>query len=508
MGIDLGTTFSTASYYDEGRVETLEINGSKLVPSVVWYPEDGSPAVVGKSAMHMTVQKPERVVSLIKREMGTENYRHPHTGKSAAEVSAEILKHLKSEAEQFLAEEVKDAVITIPAYFGEIERAHTREAGQLAGLNVVQLLPEPHAAALAYAVEQVANVEDKYLLVYDLGGGTFDVTVIHTTRKSGGDANVLDIRTVAKDGDSRCGGADWDQVLFELVSARLSEKYGHEVSQDKREAALVLENCEERKRNLSDLSSTIILGATALHEVEVSRKDFERNSKDLVFKTKVKLQSVLKEARASNPDIDSSGLTVLLAGGSTRMPMIPAMLEEVLGSPPLSYKNPDLLVSIGAAYWGHLVHGESVKSKKGGLVAVKPGGLMDLATQGVGVRVFTGGLSSDQEIIENVIPRGSAYDGEEFASGGLTTRSDNQTSVQLPIYEGNSTKVENCRFLASFQITGLPPRPAGQPITVYLSFDHDGVIRGRGVDDLTQKEVKITIDRNNIKAGGGARASG
>ncbi|MFQ6009266.1 MAG: Hsp70 family protein, partial [Candidatus Zixiibacteriota bacterium] len=236
-GIDLGTTYSAISWYDSynNRVETIDLetaDGDKVLRSVVYYPGDGNPPVVGETAWNAAKQSPERVIVGIKRSMGDDFKTAPidDVEYTPQEVSAEILKVLVADAQTFLGEEVKDVVITVPAHFGDNERAATEEAGQLAGLNVLGLLPEPHAAALAFSVEKVADIVDKYLLVYDLGGGTFDVTLIHATTATDADNAInLKIETLCKDGNRQLGGLDWDKVLAEIVAEKVMQEHGVDV---------------------------------------------------------------------------------------------------------------------------------------------------------------------------------------------------------------------------------------------------------------------------------------
>jgi molecular chaperone DnaK len=494
VGIDLGTTQSSVSFVEGDSVETIELeaaNGSTLLPSVVYYPEDGGDPVVGVAAKHQKEVYPDRVVDLIKRSMGEQEHRHEGTGKTPPEVSSEILKTIRREAGNYLGEEVEDAVITVPAYFGEYERAHTREAAELAGLNVLSLLPEPHAAALAYSVSKPAKVENRHLLVYDLGGGTFDVTLIHVTRKKTGAGSHLAIETLEKAGDKRCGGADWDRALFEIVAKALAKEHGFDAMGDPRSEAHLLEKCEQAKRDLSRAKSAIVVGEDPVHEVEVTRVAFRRAVRDLLFSTQTSLELVLHKAEQKG--VAKEDISVMLCGGSSQMPMVGNMIKRVMGRRPMVHANPELLVSVGAAYWAQLATGELVETSKG-QVSVEEGGLKDSAASGIGVSLSRDSRPDAGKYVRNIIPAGSAYDGTEYRIEARTIV-DRQTSVSLPFYEGDSEDLDECKFLGMFKLTGLPRRGKGQPIDVYLAYDSDGIIKGRGVDRQSATKVDIIIER-------------
>ncbi len=370
-GIDLGTTYSAISWYDgfNNRVDTIDLesaDGAKILRSVVYYPGGGHPPVVGDAAWNAARQAPDRVVVGIKRSMGTGFMVGPIDGErySPPQVSAEILKTLAKDAQAFLGEEVKDVIITVPAYFGDNERAATEEAGKLAGLNVLQILPEPHAAALAYAVEKVADVHDKNLLVYDLGGGTFDVTLIRASAGgSGADVN-LKIETLCKDGNAALGGLDWDRILAEIVAEKVQQAHGVDVKQDPKNEAVLLDNCEKAKRLLSKVPSVTVMADLAGHQAEVTVDEFEDRTRDLVMQTRLLVEHVLDEAERAH-GIKKDQIEILLTGGSSKMPMVRKMIEGVMGRPPRQYGNPELLVTIGAAYRGHLLDGTVTRPDRG-----------------------------------------------------------------------------------------------------------------------------------------------
>jgi molecular chaperone DnaK len=508
-GIDLGTTYSAISWYDtyNTRVDTIDLesaDGAKTVRSVVYYPA-GGPTVVGDAAWNAARQFPERVVAGIKRSMGMGYRTQPIDGKaySPQEVSAEILRVVSRDAQTFLGEEVKDVVITVPAYFGDNERAATEEAGKLAGLNVLALLPEPHAAALAFAVDKAADIMDRYLLVYDLGGGTFDVTLIHAAAApiAGGPIS-LKIETLCKDGNAQLGGLDWDRALAEIVAEKIMQQHGVDVWQDPKNEAALLDNCEKAKRHLTRMSNVSVVGDLANHQVDVTLSEFEDRTRDKLLQTEMLLAHVLEEAEKQG--IGRDRIEVMLTGGSSKMPMVRKMIEGVLGRPPMQHRNPELLVTIGAAYWAHLLEEGSVVvvpvAKSDGTVektpvVVKPGGLSDQTLYAVGVEVLRYDAQGEIKHYNSVIiPANSDY-GKEFEKE-FRTFEDGMTEIPLTLYKGEEGEVEKCEQLMEVMIPGLPPgRPKGQRVKVKLSFDASGIIRGSALDVATGQKVEIVIDR-------------
>ena len=375
-GIDLGTTYSAISWYDEDgrRVETVSLDhadGGLILPSVVYF-EAGGNVVVGDAADNARTQYPDRVVAGIKRSMGDDYKTAPIDGKeyTPQEVSAEILKALKSDAESYMGEPVKDVVISVPAYFGDRQRQATQEAGALAGLNVLELIPEPHAAALAFAIERVQDVENRNILVYDLGGGTFDITLISTEREElGPDMTGLRITTVGMAGDWHLGGLDWDRALARLVADKAIDRHGiADPHDDAKNEAWLLKTCEQHKRRLSQLASLSIPADMQGHAVDVTRSEFERATAALVMQTEEWTRRVLEEAERDHgllserriqeleaqgtprAELEPKKVYLLLCGGATRMPMVRDCVTRLMGEPPLQPKNPDLLITIGGAY--------------------------------------------------------------------------------------------------------------------------------------------------------------
>ena len=524
-GIDLGTTYSAISWYDPDnrRVETIDLehaDGHNTIPSVVYF-EAGGNVVIGEAARNASLQYPERVIIGIKRAMG-EDFKSPPIDDreySPQEISAEILKVLKTDAGQFMGEPVQDAVISVPAYFGDRERQATQEAARLAGLNVLELIPEPHAAALAFAVDRIHDVEKRNILVYDLGGGTFDVTLMMTEREDLGQGMTgLRINTLAKEGNRQLGGMDWDRVLARLVADKAMDQYGIEDPHfDAQIEANLMKNCESAKRSLSQVSSLQILADLQGHQVDVTRSEFEAATRDLVLQTEVLLEKVLEDAEASHglltekrlqeltgqgtprADLEDKKVRLLLCGGATRMPMVKDCVSQVMGEAPLQHKNPDLLVTIGAAYRAHLLGAtgttaESVIQTNAGAIALLPGG-GDIGKP-IGVEVVEvdgqGAVVRKQNVV--IIRRDAQYN--EVFEQEFGTAFAGMTEIPLVFYEGDSPETDDCTRMADVTITGLPAgRLAGRPVKVRLWYDHNGIICGQAIDLDTRRDVEIKIER-------------
>lgn len=513
-GIDLGTTYSSISWFDSynNRVETIDLNtadGAKSIRSVVYYPEGEQPPVVGETAWNAARQSPDRVVRWIKRAMGQAFKAGPIDGVeyTPQQVSAEILKVVAQDAQAYLAEEVKDVIITVPAYFGDNERAATEEAGQLAGLNVLGLLPEPHAAALAFAVEKVADIVDKYLLVYDLGGGTFDVTLIHATTDSSADNAIsLKIETLCKDGDAELGGVDWDRILAELVTEKVMQAYSVDLKQDPNNDAVLMDNCEKAKRHLTRTSPVSIVADLAGHQVEVSVSEFEECTRDLLVQTQARLEQVLADAETQH-GIGKDKIDVMLTGGSSKMPMVKTMIQGILGKPPIQHRNPELLVTIGAAYWAHLLEaGHTVPVPVPGPdgivhtvpVSVGQQGLTDTSHYSVGIEVVRERQGQTVRANKIILPKGAEYGGQ-MVQRTFSTSEYGMTEIPVVLYKGEAEDLGECERLEMFTIVGLPPdRPKGQLVEVALGYDASGILRGKAVDVATGKECEIVIDRSKL----------
>jgi len=505
-GIDLGTCYSAISYFapHSNSVLTVDLDsadGLKMIRSVVYFPGPGEAPVVGETAWNAAKQHPDRVVVGIKRSMGTGFTTLPIDGRaySPPEVSAEILKVLVQDAQKYLGEEVNDVVITVPAYFGDNERAATEEAGKLAGLNVLRLLSEPHAAALAYSVENPGTIHDRYLLVYDLGGGTFDVTLIHaTTADDARDSVNLKIDTLCKDGNRELGGLDWDRALAELVAQKVMQQHGVDIRADANNEPLLLDNCEKAKRHLSHTNNVSIIADAQNHQVEINGSEFESQTSDLLFTTQSLLEQVIEDG--AKHGIAKEQIEVMLTGGSSRMPMVRRMVETVMGRPPLQYKNPELLVTIGAAYWAHLLDGAAnisvpVPGPDGTLTNMDiTAGLRDVYPA-VGVQVLRPDDQGKLVPANSLVVPEDAEEGRQYPKV-FATSDDNITEIPIILWEGTSENLDECRELVRFNITGLPPnRPKGKRVSVTIGYDHNGILQGKATDDETGKDVQIIFDR-------------
>lgn len=528
-GIDLGTTYSAISWYDADnrRVETIDLehaDGSNIIASVVYF-EDGGNVIVGEAARNAGLQYPERVIIGIKRSMGDDYKTPPIDGQeyTPQEVSAEILKVLKADAEMYLGEPVTDVVISVPAYFGDRQRMATQEATTLAGLNVLEIIPEPHAAALAFAIDRVKDVENRNIIVYDLGGGTFDVTLIMTEKEDlGSGLTGLRITTLAKEGNRQLGGLDWDRALARLVADKAVDQHGIEDPHiDSKAEATLLKNCEAAKRQLSQVASLLVLADLQGHQVEVSRTEFERETSDLVLQTEALLDKVLTEAEQSHglltekriqelesqgtprADLEAKKVRLLLCGGATRMPMVKECAARVMGEPPLHHKNPELLVTLGAAYRAHLIGTPAgdgagapqptIQTRDGAITLLPGGG--DVGKP-IGVEVVEVDDSGNVTHRENVvlIKRGAQY--SEIFELEFGTAFHGMTEIPLVFYEGDSPDPEDCTRLADVTIEGLPPnRPAGRPVKVRLWYDRNGIVCGQAIDLETRKDVEVKIER-------------
>ena len=510
-GIDLGTTYSAISWYDayNNRADTIDLetaDGGKVLRSVVYYPGPGQLPVVGDAAWNAARQSPDRVVVGIKRAMGTDFATAPIDGvcHTPPQVSSEILKTIVADAQRYLGDEVKEVVITVPAHFGDNERAATKEAGELAGLEVLYLLSEPQAAALAFSVEKVADIVDKHLLVYDLGGGTFDVTLVRATLASdAGNALNLKIDTLCKDGNAALGGLDWDRALAEIVAEKVQQAHGVDIQLDPGNEAMLLDNCERAKRHLSRTSSVSIVADAANHQVDVTVAEFEDRTHDLLLQTQLLLERVIEDAGAQH-GISKGSIEVMLTGGSSKMPMVRKMVQGVLGRPPLQYKNPELLVSIGAAYWAHLLQTKStvpvpVPTPDGGReltpVSVGPAGIVEITAESIGVEVLRpAGSGTWRKANAVLIPKGATYE-QEFTKE-FQTSEDGMTEIPIAFYKGDAEDVAACQPLMTFTISGLPPgRPSGQRVEVTLRYDSSGILRGNALDVATRTVCDIVIDR-------------
>lgn len=467
IGIDLGTTNSCVAVLEGGEPKVIaNAEGARTTPSVVAF-KNGE-RQVGEVAKRQSITNPNTIMS-VKRHMGTD-YKVEVEGKNYTpqEISAIILQHLKSYAEAYLGEEVTKAVITVPAYFNDAERQATKDAGKIAGLEVERIINEPTAAALAYGLDKTD--EDQTILVYDLGGGTFDVSVLEL-----GDG-VFEVRSTA--GDNRLGGDDFDQVIIDHLVAEFKKENGIDLSKDKMALQRLKDAAEKAKKDLSGVSSTQISlpfitagDAGPLHlELTLTRAKFEELSADLVERTMTPVRQSLKDAGLSASEIDK----VILVGGSTRIPAVQEAIKKETGKEPHKGVNPDEVVALGAAIQGGVITGD-----------VKDVVLLDVTPLSLGIETMGG-------VFTKLIERNTTIPTSK--SQVFSTAADNQTAVDIHVLQGERPMAADNKTLGRFQLTDIPPAPRGVPqIEVSFDIDKNGIVNVRAKDMGTGKEQNITI---------------
>ncbi|MEL4895838.1 Hsp70 family protein [Crocosphaera sp. Alani8] len=459
VGIDLGTTNSVVAALDNGQPWVLpDEEGSLIMPSCVGWSSTGS-LLLGTEALRQYGAAPERTVKSIKRKMGTDQkIKGGEKEYLPQEISAIILRGLVELANSALGEAVTGAVITVPAYFTDAQRQATKEAGEIAGLEVLQILNEPTAAALTY---EFRSPETEIVLVYDLGGGTFDVSIVEIT------AEVTEV--LASHGNNHLGGDDFDQRLKQYFEEKFLNSHKVEVTEEPAIEARLLRAAEECKLTLSEKTFTKVReaylgskGKKALHlELEVSRRDFESLIEPMLSETLSAIDRTLEDAELDAEDLDR----VILVGGSTRIPLVRRLVEEHLGQPPLDSVNPDLCVALGAALQAGVLAEESTESI-----------LVDVIPHSLGIAVVEDtpyGMRSG--IFSTIVPRNSVI--PISRSEVYTTATDNQETVKVEVFQGENFIAKENVPLGSFEIEGLPPRRAGElEIEVHFDFDLNGIL--------------------------------
>jgi molecular chaperone DnaK len=474
VGIDLGTTNSEVALVQEGQPNVFEEDGDPILPSFVGLSEDGR-LLVGKAARNQWVLAPERTIKSIKRKMGQDiKVKLGEQEFRPQEISAMILRNLRDRASARLGSEVRKAVITVPAYFNDAQRQATREAGELAGLEVVRILNEPTAASLTY---DPGHTELRRLLVYDLGGGTFDVSIVQSQQ------GVVEV--LASHGDTQLGGDDFDDLLLKHVCDKFQEEHGTDLRANIVSKARVLKAAEAAKRHLSyhpfaRIEEEFIAekDGVALHlNVEVSRAEYQELIRPLLDRTMDCVQRALDDAHLTGSQIEK----VVLVGGSTRTPLIGALLEERLGQPPHQEVNPDLCVAMGAAIQGAIIAGADV-----GAV------LVDITPHSLGIKCLDEmfGYAFEHKFAA-IIHRNTALPASR--SEVFHTYRDGQTEVEIDVYQGESEDVRRNHRVGKFMVTGLAPVAAGNPIVVELDLNLDGMLKVSARERATglQKEVVI-----------------
>ena len=467
VGIDLGTTNSVVAVLEGGEPTVIaNSEGNRTTPSIVAF--KGTEVLVGELAKRQAITNPDNTIRSIKRKIGSKwSEKFEEKEYTPQEISARILQKLKRDAESYLGEEVKEAVITVPAYFNDAERQATKEAGQIAGLEVLRIINEPTAASLAYGLE---NDSDQKILVFDLGGGTFDVSVLEISE------GVFEVKSTS--GDTSLGGDDWDERVITWIVDKFKSSSGIDLSEDKMAVQRLKEAAEKAKIELSSTPETEInlpfitqVDGVTQHLVEkFTRSEFDKITKDLVERTREPVLKSLSDAELSIEDIDH----VVLVGGSTRIPAVQALVKELTNKDPHQGVNPDEVVASGAAIQAGVLKGD-----------VKDVLLLDVTPLTLGVETKGG-------IMTKMIERNTTIPTKR--SETFTTAENNQPQVEIHVLQGEREMAEGNKSLGKFTLTDIPPAPQGMPqIEVTFDIDANGIVKVSAKDLGTGKEQEITI---------------
>src|SRR5689334_16169276 len=483
VGIDLGTTNSAVAVLEGGEPTIIaNAEGGRTTPSVVAFSKNGE-VLVGEIAKRQAVTNVDRTIRSVKRHMGTD-WSAEIDGKkyTSQEISARILGKLKRDAESYLGENVTDAVVTVPAYFNDAQRQATKEAGEIAGLNVLRIINEPTAAALAYGLDK--GKEDELILVFDLGGGTFDVSLLEVGKDPEDGFSTIQVR--ATSGDNQLGGDDWDERIVQHLLTVVKNTSGVDLAKDKIAMQRLRDAAEQAKKELSSSTSTTVSlqylsmsenGPIHLEET-ITRAQFEQMTKDLLDRTRQPFANVIKDAGISVGDIDH----VVLVGGSTRMPAVSALVKELTGGKePNKGVNPDEVVAVGASLQAGVLKGE----RKDVL-------LIDVTPLSLGIET-KGGLFT------KLIERNTAIPTKR--SEVFSTAEDNQPSVLIQVFQGEREIAQHNKQLGTFELSGIAPAPRGVPqVEVTFDIDANGIVNVSAKDRGTGQEQKITISGGSALA--------
>ena len=473
IGIDLGTTNSVVSVLEGGEPTVItNPEGSRITPSVVGFTKDGQ-RLVGQLAKRQAVSNPDRTIASIKRHMGEAGYKVTIDGKdyTPPEISAMVLQKLKSDAEEYLGEKVTQAVITVPAYFSDSQRQATKDAGKIAGLEVLRIINEPTAAALAYGLDKD---KDETVLVFDLGGGTFDVSILEISD------GTFEVK--ATNGDTHLGGDDFDKKVMDWMVAEFKRDNGIDLSKDKMAAQRLIEAAEKAKIELSSMTQTNInlpfvtadaSGPKHL-DLTLTRAKFDELTRDLVERTMGPTRKAMADAKLKGDDIDK----IILVGGSSRIPAVQNAIREILGKEPSKGINPDECVSVGAAIQGGVLAGE-----KTDIV------LLDVTPLSLGIETLGG-------VFTKIIERNTTIPTKK--SQVFSTAADNQPSVEIHVLQGEREMAAYNKTLGTFILSDIPPAPRGVPqIEVTFDIDANGIVNVSARDKGTGREQKITIQSSS-----------
>lgn len=474
VGIDLGTTNSALAVL-EGGEPTIIVNaeGARTTPSVVAFAKNGE-ILVGEIAKRQAITNVDRTITSVKRHMGSDWKKDIDSKKyTAQEISAQILMKLKRDAEEYLGEPITDAVITVPAYFNDAQRQATKDAGEIAGLKVDRIINEPTAAALAYGLDKAK--EDELILVFDLGGGTFDVSLLEVGKEDDG-FSTIQVR--ATSGDNHLGGDDWDKRIVDWLVEQVKGKYGVDLSKDPVAVQRLQQSAEQAKRELSNASTAHIslpylsmsdAGPVHLDE-ELTRAKFEEMTSDLLERTKQPFFDVVQEAKIQVSDIDH----VVLVGGSTRMSAVSELVQKLTGKEPTRSVNPDEVVAMGAALQAGVLQGDRSDVL-----------LIDVTPLSLGIETKGG-------VMTKLIQRNTAI--PTRATEVFSTAEDNQSSVLIQVFQGEREFTHDNKPLGTFELTGIAPAPRGIPqIEVSFDIDANGIVHVSAKDRGTGKEQSMTI---------------